>query len=85
MKILSNIYRKTVLATAVAFGALMSSCTDYLTIIPADVVVEENFWQTKDQVNGMLATSYLKLLSNDAVALSEDQLVLKPSQTVVLG
>lgn len=67
MKILSNIYRKTVLATAVAFGALMSSCTDYLTIIPADVVVEENFWQTKDQVNGMLATSYLKLLSNDAV------------------
>ena len=67
MKILSNIYRKTVLATVVAFGALMSSCTDYLTIIPADVVVEENFWQTKDQVNGMLATSYLKLLSNDAV------------------
>ena len=67
MKILSNIYKKTVLATAVAFGALMSSCTDYLTIIPADVVVEENFWQTKDQVNGMLATSYLKLLSNDAV------------------
>ena len=67
MKIVSKIYRKTVLATAVAFGALMSSCTDYLTIIPADVVVEENFWQTKDQVNGMLATSYLKLLSNDAV------------------
>ena len=67
MKILSNIYKKTVLATAVAFGALMSSCTDYLTIIPADVVVEENFWQTKDQVNGMLATSYLKLLSRDAV------------------
>ena len=38
MKILSNIYKKTVLATAVAFGALMSSCTDYLTIIPADVL-----------------------------------------------
>ncbi len=67
MKIVSKIYRKTVLAATVAFGALMSSCTDYLTIIPADVVVEENFWQTKDQVNGMLATSYLKLLSNDAV------------------
>ena len=67
MKMLSNIYRKMVLATAVAFGALTSSCTDYLTIIPPDVVVEEEFWQTKDQVNGMLATSYLKLLSNDAV------------------
>ncbi len=68
MKIVSKIYRKTVLATVVAFGALMSSCTDYLTIIPADKVVEENFWQTKDQVNGMLATSYLKLLSSDAVS-----------------
>ena len=68
MKIVSKIYKRTVLAAAVAFGALTSSCTDYLTIIPADVVVEENFWQTKDQVNGMLATSYLKLLSSDAVS-----------------
>ena len=67
MKIVSKIYKKTVLAATVAIGTLMSSCTDYLTIIPADVVVEEEFWQTKDQVNGMLATSYLKLLSNDAV------------------
>lgn len=68
MKIVSKIYRKTALAAAVAFGVLTSSCTDYLTIIPADVVVEENFWQTKDQINGMLATSYLKLLSSDAVS-----------------
>lgn len=68
MKIVSKIYRKTVLAAAVAFGVLTSSCTDYLTIIPADKVVEENFWQTKDQINGMLATSYLKLLSSDAVS-----------------
>ena len=68
MKIVSKIYRKTVLAAALAFGVLTSSCTDYLTIIPADVVVEENFWQTKDQINGMLATSYLKLLSSDAVS-----------------
>ena len=67
MKIISRIYNKTVLAATVALGALATSCTDYLTIIPADVVVEENFWQTKDQVNGVLATSYLKLLSRDAV------------------
>lgn len=68
MKLLSNIYKKAVFAATVAFGILATSCTDYLTIIPADVVVEENFWQTKDQVNGMLATSYLKLFSSDAVA-----------------
>ena len=67
MKLLSNIYKKAVFAATVALGILATSCTDYLTIIPADVVVEENFWQTKDQVNGMLATSYLKLFSSDAV------------------
>lgn len=88
MKIVSRIYRKTVLATVVAFGALMSSCTDYLTIIPADKVVEENFWQTKDQVNGMLATSYLKLISSDAVAkaiiwgeLRSENMTYQPSYT----
>ena len=87
MKIVSNIYRKTVLAATVAFGVLMGSCTDYLTIIPADVVVEENFWQTKDQVNGMLATSYLKLLSSDAVSkailwgdMRSDNMTYNPSQ-----
>ena len=48
MKIVSKIYKKMVLAAMVAFGTLMSSCADYLTIIPADKIVEENFWQTKD-------------------------------------
>ena len=68
MKIVSKIYSKAVLVAVAAFGVLMSSCTDYLTIIPANKVVEEEFWQSKDQVNGMLATSYLKLLSSDAVS-----------------
>ena len=67
MKIVSKIYKGFAVVAVVAFGALTSSCTDYLTIIPADKVVEENFWQTKDQVNGMLATSYLKLLDKEAV------------------
>lgn len=45
----------------------MSSCTDYLTIIPPGIVTEENFWQTKDDVNGVVAKAYLNLLSTDAV------------------
>lgn len=67
MKMIYRMFRKTVVAATLALGVLTSSCTDYLTILPADSVVEENFWQTKDQVYGMLATSYLKLLSDDAV------------------
>lgn len=52
----------------VAVSAItMTSCTDFLTIIPPEKTVHENFWQSKDDVNGILATSYLKLLSTDAV------------------
>ena len=46
---------------------VMTSCTDFLTIIPPDKIVHENFWQTKEDVNGMLATSYLKLANAQAV------------------
>lgn len=67
MKFISRIYRNALLPAMAMLGALTTSCTDYLTIIPSNMVVEEKFWQTKDQVNGMLATSYLELLSTDAV------------------
>ena len=66
MKFTSRIYRNALLPAMAMLGALTTSCTDYLTIIPSNMVVEEKFWQTKDQVNGMLATSYLELLSTDA-------------------
>ncbi|MBO5864479.1 MAG: RagB/SusD family nutrient uptake outer membrane protein [Bacteroidaceae bacterium] len=86
MKMIYRMFRKTVLAATLAIGVLTSSCTDYLTILPADSVVEENFWQTKDQVYGMLATSYLKLLSNDAVTkaivwgeMRADNMTIKPN------
>ncbi len=64
---LKNIYKKLVLMSSAVCMALMTSCTDFLTIIPPDKIVHENFWQTKDEVNGMLATSYLYLASTDAV------------------
>ena len=68
MKKTFNIYKNQVLLVAIMFATLMTSCTDYLTIIPPDKIVHEHFWQTKDEVNGMMATSYLKLLSGDAVS-----------------
>lgn len=68
MKSKFNIYNKIVLTVSIAFATLMTSCTDYLTIIPPDKIVHEKFWQTEDEVNGMLATSYLKLLSGDAIS-----------------
>lgn len=67
MKRISKIYKKIAVVGAVLCGAVMSSCTDYLTIIPPGIMTEENFWQTKDDVNGVMAKAYLNLLSSDAV------------------
>ena len=63
-----SIYRKLVLLSVAVCTTLMTSCTDFLTIIPPDKIVHEQFWQTKDDVNGMLATSYLKLASSNAIS-----------------
>ena len=68
MKRILNLYRKLVVAVAVMCGTLMSSCTDYLTIIPPGVNTEENFWQTEDDVRGILATAYLRLMGSDAIS-----------------
>ena len=65
MKRLAKIYRK--LVVALLFMATLSSCTDFLTIIPPDQVVHEDFWHTKDEVNGMLATAYVHMIGSDAM------------------
>ena len=67
MKAIKNIYKKSLLAVALVAGSLLSSGTDYLTIIPSDQIVREDFWQTEDQVNGMLAHSYTSLISTAAM------------------
>lgn len=67
MKRVKNIFSKLAVVSALACGTVMSSCTDYLTIIPPEINTEENFWQTKDDVNGVMAKAYLNLLSSDAI------------------
>lgn len=63
-----NIYRKFVLFSVTACAALMTSCVDFLTIIPPDTIVHEQYWQTKEDVDGILATSYLKLATSKAIS-----------------
>ena len=67
MKRISKIYKNFAIVCAALCGTVMSSCTDYLTIIPPGIQTEENFWQTKDDVNGVMAKAYLNLLSSDAI------------------
>ena len=81
------IYRNFILLSVAVFATMMTSCTDFLTIIPPDKIVHEQYWQTKDDVNGILATAYLKLSSRDAVSraivwgeLRSDNMTYHPNQ-----
>jgi hypothetical protein len=67
MKRIKNIFKTGVLAVALGCSTIFTSCTDFLTIYPTNSVIHENFWQTAEDVEGMLATTYLQLLSSQAV------------------
>lgn len=59
MKSFKNIYQ------AICFTGLLalstSSCTDWLTIYPQDRVVEENFWEDKNDLEGVRYGAYRQM------------------------
>ncbi len=59
MKSLKQIYQATCLAGLLALGT--SSCTDWLTLYPQDRVVEENFWEDKNDLEGVRYGAYRKM------------------------
>lgn len=68
MERIKNLYKKFILALVLISGMFITSCEDYLTIIPPSVVVHEDFWHTEAEVNGMMATAYVTLCNNDALS-----------------
>lgn len=59
MKSIKNIYRTVCLTGLLALGT--SSCTDWLTIYPQDRVVEENFWEDKNDLEGVRYGAYRQM------------------------
>lgn len=61
MKSFKNIYH-TVCLTGL-FGLCTSSCSDWLTIYPQDRVVEENYWEDKNALEGVRYGAYRQMAS----------------------
>ena len=59
MKSIKNIYQTACLTGLLAIGT--SSCTDWLTIYPQDRVVEENFWEDKNDLEGVRYGAYRQM------------------------
>ena len=50
---------------SVAATGLFSSCEDYLTITPTDKIVEEEFWQDKNDLRNALTACYSRMIQQD--------------------
>ena len=59
MKSFKNIYQRVCLIGLL--GLSTSSCTDWLTIYPQDRVVEENFWEDKNDLEGVRYGAYRQM------------------------
>ena len=53
--------------SALLMGLTVSSCNDYLTLMPLNEIVMENFWTNKDDVESVLLGAYASLESKDCV------------------
>ena len=43
----------------------MTSCDDYLTVLPTDQITEEDFWNDKNDLDNVRAAAYAKMVSGD--------------------
>ena len=64
MKI-SNIFSKLFLAGSLIVTIGVTSCDDYLTVLPTDQITEEDFWNDKNDLDNVRAAAYTKLASSD--------------------
>ncbi len=56
----NNIFKLFSVGAFLALG--LSSCTDFLTIYPTDKTIGEDFWKTKDDVEGMVTGAYASMI-----------------------
>lgn len=50
---------------AAGAGMGLTSCDDFLTITPSSSIVEEDFWQDKNDLNGAVFACYKRIVDND--------------------
>ncbi|MBR2153532.1 MAG: RagB/SusD family nutrient uptake outer membrane protein [Bacteroidaceae bacterium] len=63
---MKSIYKNIVICTvAIAGTGMLAGCEDFLTITPTDAIVEEEFWQDKNDLTNAVYGCYKRLASDD--------------------
>lgn len=60
-----NIFGKVLLSAGILAAGALTSCEDFLTIMPTNQIPEQNFWQDKADVDNVRAAAYRQVASDD--------------------
>lgn len=60
-----NIIKKITLCGCLAAGVGLVSCDDFLTITPSSSIVEEDFWEDRNDLENVIAACYTRLVKDD--------------------
>ena len=82
---------KSLLCIALA-GASLSSCNDFLTLLPLNDIVYENYWTSKGDVESVLLGAYSALESSDCITrmsiwgeMRSDNIIADPNNSSTSG
>ena len=82
---------KSLICIALA-GASLSSCKDFLTLVPLNDIVYENYWTSKGDVESVLLGAYSALEANDCITrmsiwgeMRSDNIIADPNNSSTSG
>lgn len=61
----NKFYTKFLVAGSLFLGTCLTSCDDYLTVLPTDQITEEDFWKDKNDLDNVRSGAYLQMTSGD--------------------
>ena len=61
----NNIFKKFLLAGGVALALGLTSCEDFLTVLPTDQNTEDDFWKDKNDLDNVRSAAYLQMTKSD--------------------
>lgn len=63
-----KIYNRLILAAGLLLGVSLTSCDDYLTVLPTNSITENDFWQDKNDLDNVRAAAYKKMTDADVTS-----------------
>ena len=61
----NKIFKKFLLAGGVVLALGLTSCEDFLTVLPTDQITEDDFWKDKNDLDNVRSAAYLQMTKSD--------------------